>query len=151
MWIERFVNSPVTHAIELSARFAEARHLTLAENVANLDTPDYAGKRLDPRAFQASLRDALERASKASGAERSKGVALELRGNRQFLSTRDGRVQINPQTEPAENILFHDGTNASIEQLMSDAAENGLHYQLATTLLNGRYDGLLTAIRGRVR
>ena len=58
MWIERLTTSRVTHALELTARFAEERHKVLAENVANIDTPDYQTKRLDPEVFQNTLKDA---------------------------------------------------------------------------------------------
>ncbi len=52
--------------------------------------------------------------------------------------------------EPAPNLLFHDGTNARLEELMADTAENSLSYELAMNLLRGRFEGLLRAIRGRV-
>ena len=77
------------------------------------------------------------------------GHRLKLRGNAQFSTTGSGRTDVRPAIGPAENILFHDGTNARIEQMMSDAAKNALHYQFMTTLLRGRHDGLLNAIRGR--
>lgn len=144
MWIERLTNSPVTHAIELTARFAEQRHRILAENVANIDTPDYHTKRLDPTEFQAGLREALERA-RASGEKR-----LELRGDAQTSTTPDGGLTVKPAVEPAPNILFHDGRNAHLEKLMAGVQENALTYSFATRLLSKRFDSLLTAIRGRV-
>ncbi len=144
MWIERLTNSPLTHAIELTARFAEERHKTLAENIANIDTPDYHTKRLDSDAFQAALRDALQ------GAEVGGQQRLELRGNAQVSTTPDGRLEVTPAIEPADNILFHDGRNASVEKLMTALQENALTYSLATRLLDKRLDGLLSAIRGRV-
>jgi flagellar basal-body rod protein FlgB len=144
MWIERLTGSPLTHAIELTARFAEERHKTLAENVANIDTPDYHTKRLDQDVFQAALREAFRRAEGAGEKQ------LELRGDAQVSSTPDGRLEVSPAVEPAPNILFHDGRNASLEELMTDVEENALSYRLATSLLQKRFDGLLAAIRGRV-
>jgi len=144
MWIERLTDSPVTHAIELTARFTEQRHKVLAENVANIGTPDYHTKRLDRDAFQVTLRDALEQA-KSSG---QKG--LDLRGNAQVSTTPGGGLEVKPVTEPADNILFHDGRNASLETLMTDVQKNALDYRLATRMLSKRFDGLLSAIRGRV-
>jgi flagellar basal-body rod protein FlgB len=144
MWIERLTSSPLTHAIELTARFAEERHKILAENIANIDTPDYHTKRLDPQPFQTALHDALQRAT-TDGSER-----LELRGDAQVSTTPEGQLDVNPAVEPADNILFHDGRNASIEKLMTALQENALTYSLATRLLDKRLNGLLTAIRGRV-
>ena len=55
---------------------------------------------------------------------------------------------MTPQLEPMANALFHDGTNGSIERMMSDLAANGMMYQAASTILKGYYNGLQKAIRG---
>ena len=144
MWIERLTNSPVTHAIELTARFAEERHKVLAENVANIDTPDYHTKQLDPQRFQSSLAEALEQAD--AGGERR----LDLRGDAQISTTPDGGLAVKPAVEPAPNVLFHDGRDAQLEKLLAAVQSNALDYSLATKLLGKRFDSLLTAIRGRV-
>jgi flagellar basal-body rod protein FlgB len=145
MWIERLTTSRLTHALELTARFAEERHTVLAENVASIDLPDYRTKRLDPAVFQKTLKDALQR-SDSSGTR-----VLELRGEAQVSTTPDGSLAVKPQVRPADNILFHDGRNASLETLMTDLQQNALNYSLATKLLGRRFSGLLTAIRGRTR
>jgi flagellar basal-body rod protein FlgB len=143
MWIERLLSSRTTGAIELAAQFAEHRHRILAENVANVTTPDYHTQRLDPERFQASLRDALRRAEAANDGR------LVLRGNAQFSTRPDRSLVVKPDREPAPNVLFHDGTNARLEALMADVAQNALSYEMATNLLRGRFDALLKAIRGR--
>lgn len=144
MWIDRLTDSRITHALELTARFSEERHKVLAENVANIDTPDYHTKHLDPEAFQAALNAALGRA------ESSHQHRLELRGDAQVSTTPDGKLAVRPTVRPAENILFHDGRNASLEKLMTDLQSNGLDYSLATSLLGKRFEGLMRAIRGKV-
>jgi flagellar basal-body rod protein FlgB len=144
MWIDRLLSSRMTHAVELTARFAEERQRVLAENVASIDLPDYRSKRLDPRVFQSALREAFE-ASRKSGRQ-----ALELRGQAQVATDAKGRLRVQPAIEPAQNALFHDGTNAKVEELMSGAAENALLYGLATQVLGKRFDTLEMAVRGRV-
>jgi len=72
-----------------------------------------------------------------------------LRGNAQVSTTPDGQLQVRPAVEPAENVLFHDGRNASLEKLMTDAQENALTYELVTRLLSRHYHMLHSAIRGR--
>jgi flagellar basal-body rod protein FlgB len=144
MWIDRLTASPVTHAIELTAQFAEQRQKLLAENLANIDTPNYRSQRLDPAAFQASLRQALEES------DRTGTRGLKLRDNAQFATGPDGQIRVRPACEPAPNVLFHDGTNARLEELLSDVAKNSLSYEMASSLLRGRYEDLLRAIRGRV-
>ena len=143
MWIERLTSSPITHGLELAARFAEERHRILAENVANIDTPDYHTKRLDPEVFQKALAEAFQQAA-ASNEQR-----LELRGDAQVSTTPSGELEVKPVEQPAENVLFHDGRNASLETLLTDVQQNALDYELATTLLGKRFDGLLQAIKGK--
>ena len=142
-WVDRLTGSPTRQALALTAQFAEQRQQVLAENLANVDTPNYHSRRLDPEAFQASLRTALDQA------RRSNERGLELRGNAQFSTGADGQVTAQPATEPAPNVLFHDGTNARVEQLLADTNQNALTYDLATTLLRGQFNTLLSAIRGR--
>jgi flagellar basal-body rod protein FlgB len=145
MWIDRLLTSRTRNAVELAAQFAEQRQKVLAENLANVDTPDYHTRRLDAASFQASLGAALDRA-KANDEK-----ALELRGNAQFATGRRGGLVVAPAVEPAQNLLFHDGTNARLETLMGDVAENAMSYDLAMSLLRGQYEGLLRAIRGRTQ
>ncbi len=144
MWIDRVTASPTRHALELAAQFAEQRQKVLAENLANIDTPNYHSQRLDPTAFQASLRQALQQADHG-GQKR-----LTLRGNAQFSTGPDGQIEACPAREPASNVLFHDGTNARLEELLGDVAKNSLGYEVATSLLKSQYGLLLEAIRGRV-
>jgi flagellar basal-body rod protein FlgB len=143
MWIDRILASRTTRAVELTAAFTEERQRVLAENVANIDTPDYHAKQLTPAAFQKSLSAALER-SREDRLQR-----VQLRDNAQFTTDADGHVQARPGVVPAANVLFHDGTNARLETLMSDASRNALWHELALNLLKQRYGALLTAIRGR--
>lgn len=145
MWIDRFVTTRVTQAVELAARFAEARHGVLAENVANIDTPDYKSQTLDVKRFQAALRSAVDRAKSGRRAQ------LPALRNRQVSTGTDGKMTVHPDIEPAQNLLFHDGTNARLEALMSDAQKNELAYELSMNLLRGRYQGMMQAIRGRVQ
>lgn len=143
-WIDKLTTSRTTHAVSLAAQFAEHRQRVFAENIANVDTPDYHTKRLDREAFQGSLREALQH-SKATGDQR-----LELRSNAQFSIGNSGGVEVRPAVEPAENVLFHDGTNARLENLIAGANANALDYEFAMNALRARYEGLLRAIRGRL-
>ncbi|MBW7904702.1 MAG: flagellar basal body rod protein FlgB [Phycisphaerae bacterium] len=141
MWLDRVLNTPVRQGLHLMARFAEDRHRVLAENLANIDTPDYQARQLDAKGFQAALREALEKARP--------GERLELRDTGQFGTDARGRLQSRPSRAPAENVLFHDGTNAQIERVVAQIHENALTYRFAMTQLKGKFDGLIQAIRGR--
>lgn len=145
MWIDNLLNSRTRTALELSARFAEQRHRVLAENMANVDVPDYHTRHLDRAAFQDALRDSLA----ARSANPADGP-LKLRGNAQVRQDAAGNLRVKPTVNPAPNLLFHDGTNARLEALAGDVMSNALDYQLTTNLLRGSYETLLSAIRGRV-
>lgn len=141
---DNLLNRGVTPALELTWSFTHARHRVIAENVANMSTPGYKAKRLDLEAFQASLARALERRGGDGG------KPLELEGNRQAGTNSAGRLEVNPETKPGRNAVFHDGTNLSIEREMSDLAQNAMLHEMTTTLLKQKYDGLRKAISGRV-
>ena len=137
------VNRDPLAALEKLMAYTEARHRVLAENVANIDNPHYRTKHLDTKAFQRSLREALDR-RKATGAS-----TFELPAGDDFGTDSDGHLKVTPTERPADNVLFHDNTNASVEKQMAMMAENGMTHQTATELLRGCYEGLLKAIRGR--
>ncbi|MFH1745712.1 MAG: hypothetical protein ABIG44_01575 [Planctomycetota bacterium] len=144
MWIDRLLASQTTRAVELAASFAEQRHQVLAENLANIDVPGHHSKQLEPQAFQKSLQAALDRT------ERSHAARLELRDNAQVSTGPGGRIEVRPAVEPAENVLFHDGTNARLEKLLANINENALYYEMTTNFLRGRYQTMLNAIKGKV-
>lgn len=149
MWIDRLLSCPKRQALELTARYAERRQAVLAENLANIDTPDYQTRRLEARDFQQALHDAWQRAERDDGAGPSASRGLELRG-RQVFTDRDGTLVVRPEVEPAANVLLHDGTNARLEELIGQASENALTYQFAVARLKAGFETLMSAIRGRV-
>jgi flagellar basal-body rod protein FlgB len=134
-------NIPV---LEKVMAFAEARQNVLAENIANLETPGYRPQQLSPEDFQAELRRALE---ERGGDSRKR---LMLRDTGSFHQNEQGHLVVTPGRQPADNVLFHDRTNASVEKLMTDVADNLMVYNLAARMLQGSFDGLKTAIRGQV-
>jgi flagellar basal-body rod protein FlgB len=144
MNLENLTNRGATPALVNTLVFAEARHRMLANNIANWQTPGYKTRQLDAGAFGKALRQALDE----KGGDPNKPFVIK--GTRQFRTGPQGRLRVTPTTDPANNLLLHDGTNASIERMMSDLAQNAMMHQAATTILKGYYDGLRKAIRGRV-
>ncbi len=141
MFISTLTGGTSTQALEATLRFNHHRLKTLAENIANFGTPGYRTKQLDARAFQKALRTAMD--------ERRGGAALQVNAGREVSTDAAGRMKIHPSQAPVENILFHDGTNASMESQMSQLAQTGLTQRLATDLLKDKFDGLRKAIRGQ--
>lgn len=144
MWVDRLLSSKTTDALALTVQFAERRQEVLAENIANIDTPNYTTKRVDVSDFQSALRSAMDTHDSRNKAP------LELRG-RAVSTDSDGGLHVDIEHEPPPNILFHDGTNARLEDLMADAASNNLLHEFSVNLLQTRLDGLLNAIRGRIQ
>jgi len=144
MFFNRVVNGSSIQMLEKMAAFTQARHQVLTENIANVDTPHYAARHLDTDAFQAELRRALDASAENPDA------GFKLRDTGQVRVNDEGWLEVEPATEPAENILFHDRTNIRIEEEMADLAENAMMNQLASELLRSYYDGYIKAIRGRI-
>ena len=51
--------------------------------------------------------------------------------------------------EPETGMLFHDGSNRSMEQLMSDQAKNALMHNVAVELLRRQFQTLEMALKDR--
>jgi flagellar basal-body rod protein FlgB len=138
------VNRGTLPAVEKLMAYTEARQRVLAENVANIDNPHYRAKHLDTRAFQKSLREAINQQKE------TRSPSFEVKAGDDFSVDADGHLSVRPTEVPADNILFHDNTNASVEKQMALMGENAAMHQTAAELLRGRFEGLLKAIRGRL-
>lgn len=124
--------------------YNESRLKMIAQNVANVGTPGYRARQLDVKAFQRSLREALD----AKKRDPKQPFVMDV-GN-EVATDPLGHLRVTPSLVPVQNILFHDGTNISIERQMANLAETGMMHQTAATLLRGSFEGLRKAIRGRV-
>jgi flagellar basal-body rod protein FlgB len=131
MFIERLLNQGNTGAVEASIRFAAARHRLLAENIANVDTPNYVQKDVSEEKFQQLL---SERLDVQKGSE-------------------DGDVSFDDLSAKIENpssgILFHDRNNRSMEQLMSDSARNALFHNMMLEILRKQFSQIEMAAKGQ--
>ena len=144
MFFNDLVNSGSIPLLDSMLSFTQARHKVLTENIANIDTPGYQTKHLDARQFQQALATAVARQRE----ERTSSLRLE--SSRQMRQAEGGQLSFTPQRGPAENVLFHDKTNARIEKQMSSLAENAMMHQTAAELLAIRYQSMLKAIRGQI-
>lgn len=141
---QNLTNSGVISALGATLSFNESRLQMLANNVANVETPGFRTKTLSEAQFQRALREALDK--KADDRTRS----LTVNSGGEVRTTPDGRLVVTPRELPVENLLFHDGTNQSIERQMSDLAKTGMTHDIAANLLRGEFQGLKKAIRGTI-
>jgi flagellar basal-body rod protein FlgB len=134
MFIERLLDQGPAPVLEQMLRFAAARHRLIAENVVNVDTPDYRQKDLSVEKFQAMLRERVEDRRDAGAGAANVGF---------------DDVSAGVET-PERGILFHDGNNRSMEQLMADQAKNAMMHNLAVELLRKQFQSLELALKERV-
>jgi flagellar basal-body rod protein FlgB len=132
MILDRLFNQGPMPVLTQTLQFTDARQQVLADDIANVDTPEYLQKDMSVDAFQDMLRNKVaQQESSSPGSVRFDDIQQEVEN-------------------PANGILFHDGNNRSMEQLMSDNAKNALMHNLAVELLRQQYQTLQLAIKERV-
>lgn len=132
MFIERLLNQGSAPMLERMLAFTQARHRLLAENIVNVDTPNYRQQDLSVEKFQEMLaRRVSERSEAAPGSVGFSDIDFALE-------------------HPTRGILSHDGNNRSMEQLMSDEAKNALMHNVAVEMLRKQYSALQMALQERV-
>jgi flagellar basal-body rod protein FlgB len=133
-YIDRLLDQGSAPLLEQTLRFTAARQSLIAENVVNVDTPNYRQKDLSVEKFQAMIRQRVEDRREAGPGDARVGfddVAAELE-------------------TPQRGILFHDGNNRSMEHLMSDMAKNAMMHNLCVELLRKQFQALELALKERV-
>ncbi len=113
--------------------FAQRRHELLAGNVANLDTPDYRARDLNVGDFQNALAESIQTAER-------RPAAIEP-------TTRDD-VYAGPR-KATEQVVFHDGSDVSMEQQIKEIAKNRHLHSLAVTTMRSQFSLLRAAITER--
>ena len=132
MFVERLLNQGNAPLLEQMLKFTAARHRLIAENVVNVSTPGYRQKDLSLEKFQALLQDRVrDRESAAPGALGFSDISVDVEN-------------------PTQNILFHDGGNRSMEQLVTDQAKNAMMHNLTVELLRKQYGALKNALMERI-
>ncbi len=132
MLVERLLNQGNAPLLERTVKFHAARHKLLAENIANASTPGYRQTDLSVDTFRQMLRDRVD-------AKRTAPPGTVT------FDDLDASVE-----HPASGVLFHDGNNRSMEQLMTDAAKNALFHNLMTELLRKQFGSIEAALRERI-
>ena len=119
-------------ALEQSLSFAQKRHELLAGNLANMDTPDYRQRDLDIGEFQAALADSIH---------------LQNAPKSVSMSTRND-VMSGPRNT-MEQVVFHDGSDVSLEQQVTEISKNQHLHGLAITTMRSQFSLLQAAISER--
>ena len=122
---------------EKALGFRAQRAEVLANNIANADTPNFKARDVD---FSSVLAEQSEKAKNGT-------FALNTTNNRhieaQGLSEGDAALQYRTPMQPS---IDQNTVDAQIEQ--SNYAQNAVDFQASFTLLNSKFKGLVSALRG---
>lgn len=122
--------------LEQVVNFTQERHGVLAGNIANLDTPGYKTRDLSPEKFQSNLREAIDARSKPQ----SPGLSGQSGSIRDFADVR----------ESLKSILYHDGSDVSLEKQITEISKNHGQHNMAISLMSAQFRLLESAISERV-
>jgi len=139
-------DSSTISVLEQVVNFTEARHGVLAGNVANLDTPGYRTRDLSPELFQERLQEAIEtrHASPRPTYGYGSNNSTKSAGAAQNLDPFQG------VKESMKSILYHDDSDVSIEQQVTEIMKNQSQHNLAITLMASQFRLLRAAVSERV-
>ena len=128
--------------LERQAVWGEVRHNVLAGNLANIDTPGFRPRDLDPQAFQEALRrSAAARTPGAGGSLSAPPVDPLAGGVPDDLLTATDR--------PGGDLTFHDGSPRSVEREVLTLTRNAMQRQTAIQLMGAQMAMLQAAITER--
>ncbi|GAA5510691.1 flagellar basal body rod protein FlgB [Novipirellula caenicola] len=122
-------------ALEQSLTFSERRHELLAGNIANLDTPGYRSRDLDESEFQNALAESIQDSRRTRPTDSIGAV------------TRDD-IYAGPRAA-SEQVVFHDGSDVSLESQITEIAKNQHLHGLAITTMRSQFSLLRAAITER--
>ena len=122
-------------ALEQTLSFAQRRHELLAGNIANFDVPGYRSRDLDEGDFQNALRESLDSTS-------PRDLVNSAR-----VGTRDDR-RSGPR-DAMEQVVFHDGSDVSLESQVTEMSKNQHLHNLAITTMRSQFSLMRAAITER--
>lgn len=127
-----WLGSSTIPALEQSVAFAQRRHALLAGNIANLDVPNYRTRDLSVKDFQEALRESI--AARRSEHGRSPGTLSQ--------PTAEEKVR-----DVQSQILYHDGSDISLEQQISQISKNQMLHDTSIALMRSQFQTIEAAIR----
>ncbi len=131
-------------ALQQTLEFTERRHNLLAGNVANMDTPDYQTRDLSIENFQRSLDEAL---SSVQQAKDNPGVPVDpIAEKLQSVASVASSGDMSKVRDSMKQILYHDGSDDSLEQQVTEIAKNLSMHNTATSILRSQFRTMQMAI-----
>jgi flagellar basal-body rod protein FlgB len=139
-------------SLEQTVSFAERRHAILAGNVANMDTPGYQTRDLSVESFQNSLRDAIkaERNLQSNTPDLRMGLFGAVEEATRPTIEEARQVAMENVRDSMKQVVYHDGSDDSIEMQVTQIAKNQSMHTMAVTLMKSQFRQLQMAISGTV-
>jgi flagellar basal-body rod protein FlgB len=122
---------------EQALGFRAQRAEVLANNIANADTPNYKARDLEFSAVLAAQSDKTKNG--AFGLKTTNSRHIDAEG----LSGGDGVLLYRTPSQPS---LDQNTVDTQVEQ--ASYAQNAVGFQASFTLLNSKFKGLVSALRG---
>ncbi len=133
MW-QSWLNASTLPALEQSAAFAQKRHLVLAGNIANIDTPGYQTRDLAVDKFHEALKSAIDKPAQSVGRYGDPIVPKTMEQVRDITN----------------QVLYHDGSDVSLEEQVTEISKNQGMHDMAISLMRSQFRTLQIAIQGSV-
>lgn len=131
------LNNSTLPALEQTALFSHQRHQILAGNIANIDTPDYKTRDISVDDFRAQLKQAVS----STPSQRTAYIPGE--GNVPVTK----QEAIEQVRDVSKQILYHDGSDVSLEHQVTEIAKNQNMHNTAIALMRSQFQTLQVAIR----
>lgn len=128
--------------LQQAVQFNQARHVVLAGNIANMDTPGYRVRDLSVEDFQSQLRGVIR---KRHAPQQPASVGMQMNG----LTNRFQQDQAEVVRE-AKTILYHDDSNKGVEFQVTEMVKNQMQHNMALSIMNNQIRLLETAISERL-
>ena len=145
MAIDGVTNADALPVLERMLQFTGQRHRMIANNVANISTPNFRPVDVSVESFQNQLAQAINQRRSPHAPASSQ---LAMHSTSEVTIERD-RIRLNP-TPIGANLMFHDGNDRDLERTMQSLVENFMTFRFTAEALRNRYDLLNIAIRERI-
>lgn len=120
--------------LENSLDYASMKNKTIADNIANVDTPNYKAKNVS---FKNVLHTELQR-----------GFETKRTDDRHIDFSAQTGDQTYKTTTNRTTMYNHNGNNVDIDKEMAELAENQIYYQALVDRINGKFSSLQSVVRG---
>ncbi|WP_257350069.1 flagellar basal body rod protein FlgB [Pseudalkalibacillus decolorationis] len=125
------LTSNIFRQLEQALNYRTLKHETIAQNIANVDTPNYKAKAVE-------FRGELDRSIRAFQTDPMHiPFSSEASGNQAYA--------ICTKTDTS---YLHNGNNVDVDKEMSELAENQLYYQALIQRMNGKMSSIKMVVKG---